>query len=567
MKRLLIGTGGAVLLVLVLVLGFGASLLVDANHFRPQIQATLGHALGREVTFGKLHVSLWSGSLHADDVRIGDDPAFGQQAFVSAQSLQIGVRLWPLLLHRQIQATSLTLDQPSVRLLQDRTGRWNFASLGGSVTAAPTPAAPSAPPAFGVDKLRVTDGRIDLQTAAGDARSYRNVSLSADHVGLDAAFPFSMGAAMAGGGTLQLDGRLGPWHAGNAALTPLDAHLVMHGLDLVGAGLMDRDDGVGGVLDIDTRIHSEHGLLQSKGRIDARRLKLMAAGEPAPQPIHIDYRASYQLDNGRGRIDDASLGFGATRVAVSGGFDSRPKVMQLDLHISGNQLPVDDVQPLLPVFGVVLPKNSRLEVGSLGLDLRARGPLDALVITGPVSLDNARLAGFSLGSQLGSVLNLAGIRAPKDTVIRHGEAALTIAPSGIRADPARADVADLGKLTGQGSMAADGRLDFRMLVKLDRAITGAGQTGQGLGGLLGESGAGRLLGGVLGGATEQGIGVRVTGTASAPSFRIDPAAVTSLIKAGLAGSAAKAAEVNKPTRKQDVLDSLLKNALKPKSGH
>ena len=142
------------------------------------------------------------------------------------------------------------------------------------------------------------------------------------------------------------------------------------------------------------------------------------------------------------------------------------------------------------------------------MDLRARGPLDALVITGPVSLDNARLAGFSLGSQLGSVLNLAGIRAPKDTVIRHGEAALTIAPSGIRADPARADVADLGKLTGQGSMAADGRLDFRMLVKLDRAITGAGQTGQGLGGLLGESGAGRLLGGVLGGTTEQGIGVR-----------------------------------------------------------
>ena len=57
---------------------------------------------------------------------------------------------------------------------------------------------------------------------------------------------------------------------------------------------------------------------------------------------------------------------------------------------------------------------------------------------------------------------------------------VTIAPSGIRADPARADIAEPGNLTGQGGMAADGRFDFRMLVRLDKAITGAGQSGQGL---------------------------------------------------------------------------------------
>jgi AsmA protein len=569
MKRLLMGL--IVVVLLVVVLGVGALLLVDVNHFRPQIQATLGHALGREVTLGKLHASVWSGSLHADEIRIGDDPAFGKQAFVSAQSLQLGVRLWPLLLRRQLQITSLTLDQPSVRLSQDRAGRWNFASLGGGTAAAASPATASAPPlAFSVDKLRIKDGRIDVQSAGGDARSYQKVQLSADHVGLAAAFPFSMNAAMAGGGTLQLDGRLGPWDAGNAVLTPVDAHLVMHDLDLVGAGLVSRGGGVGGVLDIDSRIHSDRGVLQSKGVIDARQLKLMAAGAPTPQPIRIDYVATYQLDNGRGRIDDSSLRFGATRVAVSGSFDNRPKVMQLDLHINGKQLPVDDVQPLLPVFGVVLPKNSRLSGGSLGLDLHAQGPLDALVITGPVTLDNSRLAGFSLGSQLGSALTLAGIKAPKDTVIRHAEAALTIAPSGIRADPARADIVELGNLTGQGGMAADGRLDFRMLVKLDKAIAGSAQNGQGLGGLLGKSGAGRMLGGVLGNTAEQGIGVHVTGTASAPSFKIDPTAVTGLIKAGLAGSrdtGVKTPATDKSTRKKDVLDSLLKDALRSKSGH
>ncbi|MHB1056360.1 MAG: AsmA family protein [Rhodanobacter sp.] len=567
MKRLLIGFLAVVLAVV--VSAAGALLLVDADHFRPQIQATLGQALGREVTLGRLHVSVWSGSLDADEIRIGDDPAFGRQAFVSAQSLQLGVRLWPLLLHRQLRITSLTLDQPIVRLLQDRAGRWNFASFGGSTTAAATPGASSAQlPAFSVDKLRIRNGRIDLQRAAGDTRSYRKVELGADHVGLGAAFPFSMSADVAGGGTVQLNGKLGPWHAGNAVLTPVDAHLAMHGLDLVGAGLMASGDGVGGVLDIDTQIDSARGVLKSRGRIDARQLKLVAAGSPSPQPLRIDYQASYQLDGGRGRIDDSTLGSGAARLAISGSFDSRPKVMQLDLRLSGKQLPVDDVQPLLPVFGVVLPKDSRLSGGSLGVDLRVQGPLDALVIKGPVTLDNSRLAGYSLGSKLGGALSLAGIKAPKDTVIRHAAATLKMSPSGIHAEPASAEIADLGNLAGKGGMAADGRLDFSMLVKLDRAITGGGQAA---GGLLGNSRAGRLLGGVLGGTSEQGIGVHVTGTASAPAFRLDPAAVAGLLEAGLAGSRnAKAAGTGtsgQPAGKKDMLDSLLRGALKPKQGH
>ena len=98
-------------------------------------------------------------------------------------------------------------------------------------------------------------------------------------------------------------------------------------------------------------------------------------------------------------------------------------------------------------------------------------------------------------------------------------------------------------------------------------------SGQGIGGLLGNSGAGRLLGGVLSGTTDQGIGVHVTGTASTPSFKIDPTAVTSLLKAGLAGSkttgsqAVDASTSGKSSRKKDVPNSLLQGALGSKKGH
>lgn len=567
MKRLLIGVL-AVLLILV-VLGAGALLLVDVNHFRPQIQASLGKALGREVSIGKLHMAVWSGSLDADQIRIADAPSFGPEPFVSARSLEIGVKLWPLLLHRELHVTSLTLDQPVVRLLQNRKGDWNFAGLGGG-TAAPAQGRSGAPAGLTVDRLRINDGRIELKRMAGDRKVYDHLQLRADSIGAQAAFPFRLNADIAGGGTLALDGTLGPWQAGNAVLTPVDAHLAMHDLDLVGAGLMARGSGVGGVLDLDTQIASAKGVLHSKGRIDARQLQLVASGAPSSQPLRIDYQADYRLDAGTGRITGAELHAGKATLAIGGSFDNRPAVMRLDLTVKGQRQPVDDLQPLLPVFGVILPKDSRLAGGTASMDLGVRGPLDALVIHGPVALDDTRLAGYSLGAKLGGALALAGISAPKDTVIHHAEAMLTISPKGIDADPAKAQIAQLGSFTGKGHMAPDGALDFRMLVKLDQGVTGAGQTGQGLAGLLGGSKAGGALGGLIKGMSTNGVGVHVGGTASAPSFKLDPRAAAGLLEAGVRGKGTEPATTQPAGNGQDVLNNLLQDALKPKqpsSGH
>lgn len=567
MKRLLI----AVLIVAVclVVVALGALLLVDVDRFRPQIQASLGKALGREVGIGRLHLAPWSGALDADDIRIGEDPAFGTRPFVAARSLSLGVELWPLLVRRELHVTALTLEQPVVRLVQNRKGEWNFARLGGASTPARGTDTGRAA-GLTVDRLRIDDGRIELERAAGERKVYSQVQLHADDVGTRAAFPFELKAAIAGGGTLALDGTLGPWQVGNAVLTPVDARLRMHDLDLVGAGLMARGSGVGGVLDLETHLVSARGTLDFDGRIDARKLQLVASGAPSSQPLRIDYRASYRLASGTGRIGAATLHSGAARLAIAGGFDNRPAVMRLDLRVTGRQQPVDDLQPLLPVFGVILPANSRLAGGTASMDLAVRGPLDALVIRGPVALDGTRLAGYSLGAKLGGALALAGISAPKDTVIRHAEATLTISPAGIDADPAAAQVAQLGSFTGKGRMAADGRLDFRMLVKLDQAVAGTGPGGQGgLGGLLGGSKTGRALGGVLGGMSKQGVGVRVGGTASAPSFALDPRAAAGLLGAGARGTGTTPAS-GSPASGQDVLNSLLQNALKPKqdnTGH
>ena len=86
--------GIVVLLLLAVLL---VPLFVNANTFKPTLETQLSQALGRKVTLGNLSLSIFSGSLVADNVSIADDPAFSTKPFLQAQSLHIGVEVVPAL--------------------------------------------------------------------------------------------------------------------------------------------------------------------------------------------------------------------------------------------------------------------------------------------------------------------------------------------------------------------------------------------------------------------------------------------------------------------------------------
>ena len=65
----IVGIVIALLIVVILVLPF----VVNVNNYRPRIESELTTALGRNVTVGNLSLSLWSGSLAADNIAIADD--------------------------------------------------------------------------------------------------------------------------------------------------------------------------------------------------------------------------------------------------------------------------------------------------------------------------------------------------------------------------------------------------------------------------------------------------------------------------------------------------------------
>src|ERR1700749_738452 len=133
-KRPLISILVAVVVLLLLVVLI-VTLFINANTFRPRLETQLSSALGRKVTLGNLSFSVFSGSLVADNVSIADDPAFSQKPFLQAQSLHIGVQVGPLLLHRQLLVTSFVADSPTINLVHNAQGVWNFSNLGSTAAS------------------------------------------------------------------------------------------------------------------------------------------------------------------------------------------------------------------------------------------------------------------------------------------------------------------------------------------------------------------------------------------------------------------------------------------------
>ncbi len=247
-----------IVVVVLLVVVIAAPFLVPVNQFRPTIESKASAALGRKVEFGNLSLSLLSGSLGADNLSIGDDPQFSSSPFLTAKSLKVGVEIMPLIFHKTINVTGITIDSPQVTLLRNAAGQWNFSSLGGAAAKSSTPSAPSAPPAeFSVGKLELKDGSIVIGSTASKKQSnYDHVDVTVTDFSLTSKFPVKASADLPSGGKFELDGNVGPLDQTDAMMTPLDANLHVSDLNLASTGLLDPSLGLGGILDLDGTLTS-----------------------------------------------------------------------------------------------------------------------------------------------------------------------------------------------------------------------------------------------------------------------------------------------------------------------
>lgn len=248
-----------VAIVVLIVLAVAAvPLFINGDNVRARIETTLSKSLGRKVTIAKVDISLLSGGLKAQNATVADDPQFSQQPFIQADSVKIGVEMLPLILHKEVQVRSFTLESPKVQLLRASNGTWNYSSIGGAGAKSSQDAeTKSTFPNLTVGSIDVTNGRITvgMQPAPGSTapaspnRIYEGVNLSVKDFGFTNSFPFEASANLPGSGTVSVKGNAGPVNQQDASATPFNGHLELKHIDPLAAGFVDQADGISGQLD------------------------------------------------------------------------------------------------------------------------------------------------------------------------------------------------------------------------------------------------------------------------------------------------------------------------------
>lgn len=512
-KLRIVGIIVAVFLLILLALPF----LINVNAFRPKLESELTTALGRPVKIGNLGLSILSGSVSADDLSIADDPSFSQSPFIRAKSLKVGVEVMPLIFSKALHVTALTLDRPEITLLHTPSGKWNFSSLGGKSESAPRTSEPSGsavPPNLSVQKLKVTDGRVSVAKVHSTQKPqvYDKVNIEVTDFSFTSQFPFTLTADLPGGGNLKLDGKAGPINPSDAAMTPLEAQVKVHQLNLADSGFVDPSSGIAGVADFNGTLTSDGKLAHSSGTLTADKLKLAQKGTPASRTVEIKYGVEHDLQSQSGKLTQGDVNIGKAVAHLVGSYHAQGDTTVVTMKLLGQGMPVDELVAMLPALGVVLPSGASLKGGTLSTDLAINGPVEKLVTTGPIRLADTKLSGFDLGSKMSAISAATGGKTGADTAIQNFSSTVQVAPNGIQAQAISLVVPSLGEISGNGTISPNNALDFRMNAKL----------GGGVGQLTGL-------------ASASGLPFLIQGTTSNPTFMPDVKGMVGAKLKGLGG--------------------------------
>jgi len=455
---------GIVLVVLVVVV-VSLPFLINVDQFKPRLESELSTALNREVTLGNLKLSLLAGEVTAGDLSVAEDQAFGKPAFIRAKSLSVGAEIWPFLMSRKLIVTYLTIDQPDIALAQTPSGDWNFSSLGGKTKKSSAAAAPGAAPLdLSVKLVRITNGRLKLSRTLGHWKPLmlEQVNIELQQFSANTAFPFTLSAKVAGGGSIQLNGKAGPINPTDSAMTPVNGSLSVTQLDLAGSGMNDFAPDLAGLASFEGTGSSDGRIMQMDGKVKAEHLKLAKNGTPDARAVEFDFAAQHDLRKHSGTLRRGDIHIGGATAHLTGVYAEQGESMILKMKLVGPDMPVPELETILPALGVVLPAGSRLEGGTASVELAMEGPADRLVTAGTLALNNTRLTGFDLPKKMASIEKLAGIQGGPNTDIQTLSADVRVAPDGAGAQNMKLVVPAIGDLSGAGTVSPANDLDFKM---------------------------------------------------------------------------------------------------------
>lgn len=168
--------GLLVLVVLIVGVVLALPFLIDLNKYQDQYKPLIEDALNRKVQLQDIRLTIWPRiGARVAGFAVLDDPAFGTGPFASLSSLDVGVKLMPLL-SGKVEVEEITLRQPVITVIKNKNGVLNASTIGRK--GVPVPEKPSRAP------IPSTEGplkilallAVDRVSIDGGKLTYRDLS-------------------------------------------------------------------------------------------------------------------------------------------------------------------------------------------------------------------------------------------------------------------------------------------------------------------------------------------------------------------------------------------------------
>lgn len=127
------------LVLVVLLVGSVLALpfLIDLNKYQDQYKPLIEDALNRKVQLENIRLTIWPRiGARVAGFAVLDDPSFGSAPVASLSSLDVGVKLIPLL-SGKVEVEDITLHQPVMTVIKNKNGVLNVSTIGRKGVAVP----------------------------------------------------------------------------------------------------------------------------------------------------------------------------------------------------------------------------------------------------------------------------------------------------------------------------------------------------------------------------------------------------------------------------------------------
>ena len=391
MRKIGIVIGTILLILIVAVVVFAATF--NVNQYRGTIQAELEKRLDRRVTVGDMHLGIFPPRFQVQNLSIADDPKFNDvKPFVEAQELDVSVKLLPLV-HKSVEISSLNLQRPSVELIKNAQGEWNFSTIGAKQKSAPS----RNQQEFSLGELAVKDGQLAVtdQQARKPRMVYDHINLTLTDFAPNSPFSVDASVHFPGQGVqeIRLQGKGGPVQQADPASTPFRGSLNLNGVGIADfqkflqtPALTNTD----GVLSGHTNIASESGKLSVSGQMNVDKPRIR--GVEVGYPITTDFDMNDDLTSGLLRINKGLVKLGQTPLYATGTVNTKPTPPQLDLNLKASSVSMVEIARLAAAAGVAFAPGTTVN-GTVNADIQARGPADKPTLNGTIAGRDIKASG------------------------------------------------------------------------------------------------------------------------------------------------------------------------------